>query len=834
MADTTSSASKTSLPLRVVKSIAFGGEIQEWSAEQVRFTEQARRASRRALWFLRTVERNSEEPLRTHAQKGAHTQLIAVRIPAAAECCDPTKAGSDCGYSGAREPFSTLVADWEKAIADLAPTTAPRSSKDLGAVEKNIVRFIRNSRPKSWFLSITYSYVPMLRRLMIQHMGLIVTLLIGLAVCGFVEAVRSILRNAARFTGFAFLVAIVPSLIMIGAGLLFYARRGKAAPWNLGGRVVHRFPISLEPEPWVPWHPEGYAGKIYFSLLIKVLLHMAIWIALGYVVYLATRFGGVDQVVLTIYLIVMLWAFVVLIGGALDFADMHSPSPLRWMMLAGVGVVAFVVVMLDSAPAEYAAIGVWVLLMALWSFRIRNHRTMGFPIALALVALIGAYFTDARQQEEVWRPQTTLDTAVTQADWPRGGQSDGPVVVMAASGGGSRAAIFTARTLEALEARTPLVAENLQAISSVSGGSLANAVYISRRLRRAGIIPDTSATCRATSVSDAVSRDFIQPTIIGLWHRGGRGMGIQNEWERCPVGLADISIVKLAQSWRQSTAPKAAFPLPLFNSTSLERNAVVISPLDQAFFTSSFDSSARGNDNEYRVLMQGDATGQTVPTWVFYRSGIYHLRDLSGGINAPLSRAVRASANFPFGFPLVEVEARKRLHYSTTAGRADLDSAPKMVHLTDGGALSNSGMWPLVPLLLNQRQKIGNNRGVLLIVVDASRMPVAGWTDRQRGLLGTILDKNPKGERLHLQMLEQLEAAYGGCFGYAYIGIEPKEEFNVYTTWALDRKSLAKVGVAFDSAWAKLEPQLKSEFERLRTCENNKRVPLRPRRVPLS
>ena len=74
---------------------------------------------------------------------------------------------------------------------------------------------------------------------------------------------------------------------------------------------------------------------------------------------------------------------------------------------------------------------------------------------------------------------------------------EGPVVLVAASGGGSRAAIFTAATLEALR-RTPLGmpldpdqavraesrkrtwADNVVLISSVSGGSLATAQYVHR------------------------------------------------------------------------------------------------------------------------------------------------------------------------------------------------------------------------------------------------------------------------------------------------------------------------------------------------------------------
>ena len=54
-------------------------------------------------------------------------------------------------------------------------------------------------------------------------------------------------------------------------------------------------------------------------------------------------------------------------------------------------------------------------------------------------------------------------------------------MIVAASGGGSRAAIYTAYTLERLHRDTPEVADHLQAVSSVSGGSLASAAYVARR-----------------------------------------------------------------------------------------------------------------------------------------------------------------------------------------------------------------------------------------------------------------------------------------------------------------------------------------------------------------
>jgi len=827
-------AEKADHPWRQVKESFGVSQAERWTVQQVQFSEGARMAARRALWFLRTVEVDSDAELCKHAQVNALEQLRNVHVPTGNELCQPGDDDTKCRYTGAIEPkFATLVATWGMLLEEVGPTKAC-SPSDLRVVEKGIARFIRRSRPLDPFIRFTYSFAPAIRQFLVQHFGLLATFVIGLAVCAGVEAVRSILMNEPRFTVIAFLAALAPlSILQIVQRWL--RARGQSAPWNLGGRVVHALPVSVEPERWIEWHPPGYSTRIYISLLIKLVLHVALWIFLGWVLATSIRLFDWDGVWLTVYLIVMLWALVVLLGGVIDFADMHSQSPLRWMMAGGAVVVLLAIVWTDSAPAAPLAIGAWLGLMAWWSFRVRNRKALSVPALIVFITVTAIGITDARQKDEIWHARVDSTNPLQPDEWPRGDRSSGPVMVLAASGGGSRAAIFTAKTLAALDS-SPEIAANLQAISSVSGGSLANAAYVSRRLRHSGVLKDSAGSGCEESLSSAVSRDFIQPTIMGIWQPGGRGQAIQREWDKCPVGLGNVSIDMLARVWRDSKArneTKAPFPIPLFNSTTLERNAVVISPLDQRFFSSGFDAEARSASNKYRHLGS--------PTWVFYRSGIYHLTDLTGSMDAPLSAAVRASANFPFGFPLVEVEAHKRLWYSTTmADTMSPDTAVRIVRLTDGGALSNSGMWPLVPLLVNQRDRIGDNRGVLMIVVDASRMPGVPWTDRQRGLLATLMDKNPKGERLHLQMIEQLVAEYGDCFGYVYVGIEPQPKYNVYTTWALDRGSLHVVDSAFASAWRVAGAQVKSEYARLQSCDNSrdprapKRSRLLPGRVPLS
>jgi predicted acylesterase/phospholipase RssA len=96
--------------------------------------------------------------------------------------------------------------------------------------------------------------------------------------------------------------------------------------------------------------------------------------------------------------------------------------------------------------------------------------------------------------------------------------------------------------------------------------------------------------------------------------------------------------------------------------------------------------------------------------------------------NPLLAEAVRASANFPFGFPLVNIETDKDIFFSPqiikiVENKKEDPQAMNQISLTDGGALSNSGMWSMYHLLMNNWRAL-EKRGVLLIIVDVGKMPV--------------------------------------------------------------------------------------------------------------
>jgi len=153
--------------------------------------------------------------------------------------------------------------------------------------------------------------------------------------------------------------------------------------------------------------------------------------------------------------------------------------------------------------------------------------------------------------------------------WPFPSLSSPPVVVVAASGGGSRAAVYAALTLQSLNRDLPDIAKQIQAISSVSGGSLANAVYISRLLRADGSRDDS-----LKDIVEATSHDFLWPTLFGALVPGRtRGEEIEKAWQDPPVGLGELTLGNLVKRWDEAQDRRDGippFPMPLFNTASLD------------------------------------------------------------------------------------------------------------------------------------------------------------------------------------------------------------------------------------------------------------------------
>ncbi len=172
-----------------------------------------------------------------------------------------------------------------------------------------------------------------------------------------------------------------------------------------------------------------------------------------------------------------------------------------------------------------------------------------------------------------------------------------PVFIIAAEGGGSRAAYWTGMALQKLYQQYPEAYTYTFAISSVSGGSLGAAMYLSSRRDLTGR-PDT------TALKKMVSKDFLTPVTSALLYpeliqkflpfpiQGfDRARWLEDSWARTYAisthqDTWDRSFLSL---WKQSDNP---LPLLFINSTKVETGQkILVSAVraDTTFFKDAID-----------------------------------------------------------------------------------------------------------------------------------------------------------------------------------------------------------------------------------------------------
>jgi hypothetical protein len=715
------------------------------------------------------------------------------------------------------------------------------------------------------------------------------TIIIALGLAGYIvfgmEAVNSLILNMGLWAAIPFGIALLPLFINKIFILSKYARTHIIPSWDVGGkphrswrklakepdRFFERWPRSLAepgigfPKPKVLidnlldliirlfWEP-----KYILDVIIKGQLQRLIWYLFGWItgaIFLSIwiSFKPEHTTYLTVLLIVILLYALILFARLIDFWDYLESKPIRFHLLL------YAVIGIFALAVEWGRL-FFILAFFSWAvwFTLRFLRRPGRPFRLvlavimfliSLVLIVGG----KTLQQAAWKEAADGNNWRNNIIWPLPGND--PVVVLAASGGGSRAALYTALTLEKLDeisvvcrkgklSSKCLFSDSLQAISSVSGGSLANAGYVARRL---------AGHSNLTNLKEAVSGDFILEILWGVIKLGSsRGDSLEKKWQgdkdlvrSCsadgPKGKSDddtptlgeegmalggICLSHLARKWRQAVEggeKRAPFPMPIFNAATLDSHDVVITPLPKEYYISAkfgYDARNLKEKNLYQIYPSS--------TWVYYRDGIYGLEDLMGqSYDSLLSSAVRASANFPFGFPLVALETTRPLflHPEWTkrcgktnpeSGKTDLESCyKKTVYLTDGGALSNSGLWSLFRLLINRSDNSLIKRGVLLIIVDASKMDEPEDPDKKIfALRKSISAQAPIGQYLHRTMFDLLQAIYGNGIAIAQIDLDPQKD-NIHTTWTLDSGTREDLEEIFKDQWSKINESLIKKWEYL-------------------
>jgi hypothetical protein len=697
---------------------------------------------------------------------------------------------------------------------------------DVEKLRQDLFDFLDQSSAERWLDRCQLQWLQSFLLFLRKHLAVFWAALLALAVIWKIEAVHSLLWNEGwRVLLPSALLALPMALPLLVAVRVRSKYPGTVPFWDIGGSSFRRIRYqALEPGRLIRRFDRRLRPSLPREIIAGQGMRLA-FLALVWVIALAIVCGrqvwfGASNTSVTLFLVLSHLYALLILSRIIDFWEFLDTRPIRFGLLLAATVV--LLSLLAGLGREFfiGAFTVAALAQALFP-RVRPRRRIawGLGLLLPVVILVSGRHT---LEKEAWKDGTRKWQRLEPGQWPwpaQTGEPEPPVVVVAASGGGSRAAVYAGLFFERLEKEHPEIARELQAVSSVSGGSLATAAYLTRRLERTSQdkeFGEADGEARARAVSglpEALSEDFIFPTLKGALMPGQtRSSAIEEAWREGPVHLGSYHLSDLAQEWQRARARGAThppFPIPLFNTATLDGHDLVVSPFARSLYTRpDLDEAARDlKSNPYRR----EASGRS--TWVYYRDGTYALEDLLPRFDPLLSSAVRASANFPFGFPLVRIQTREPLFFSPVDRKGE-----KRVYLTDGGALSNSGMWSLFNLLMRPEVvKELRRRGVLLLIVDANKMPSFRRLDLAfNSLVGTIEDQCPVGQRLHREMFDLLGTAYGDRIAVVQLDLVAQESYNVLTTWALDNASLKTLKKSFNQRWGEEEANLIASWNALR------------------
>jgi predicted acylesterase/phospholipase RssA len=229
----------------------------------------------------------------------------------------------------------------------------------------------------------------------------------------------------------------------------------------------------------------------------------------------------------------------------------------------------------------------------------------------------------------------------------------GPVIVVAAAGGGIQAAAWTAKVLGGLKDTNPEFANAVAAISGVSGGSVGTLHYLTTY---PAVRPDPVSACQgfqnATGDSlEGIAWGLVHPDFWRIafpWafaHVVDRGWALQRILAK-RSGATGLRLSDLAKA-----IDKGA-PAVLINSTMTESGAPMV------FASTQFPPPELA-------------------------AGVYDFHSVYGASDIDLATAVRLSATFPYVSP---------------AARPSAASVPAY-HFVDGGYYDNYGMAALIAWL---------------------------------------------------------------------------------------------------------------------------------------
>jgi hypothetical protein len=406
------------------------------------------------------------------------------------------------------------------------------------------------------------------------------------------------------------------------------------------------------------------------------------------------------------------WIFRRYFRGTLFTIDLAQLKPssftkfTRYWIKFSVVVIAVFTIWALSAPLIMGfAIGSGaIVFIALASFAVTGNaavyltRKQGFPLFISLLVLLAVWSLTPATDNHLVRslegqagenkPVESVPLGEALKNWSAKKQDSDPLIVVATSGGGSRAAYWTATVLGALQDANPKFSDRLFAISSVSGGSLGAIIFTN--LLASKITCDEwqflndlgHQTCFEAVGAKALSEDFLAPEITALlygdlmhqiffpyYRISDRARALEMGWERRFKEVVGNNL--MAEGFRDLWAKSdRLLPSLLLNGTHQETGRRMI--------TSNLDISADYFPDAFGFYEKLNGTKAAL------KSQKYYLRFAPGKISA--ATAAHNSSRFPYVSP------------AGTLGTGG--------HVLDGGYFENSGAQTLDELLNGIRAEL--------------------------------------------------------------------------------------------------------------------------------
>ncbi|MEA3291117.1 MAG: hypothetical protein U9Q71_02230 [Pseudomonadota bacterium] len=481
--------------------------------------------------------------------------------------------------------------------------------------------------------------------------------------------------------------AVVLSLALWYSARLLLGREFKCYPLDLNKTRLGR-----------KWLPRLLGGSVPLSIAMGFLL-------------VNTDAQAVKWILAAVYLILtvtLVWFFIVrrrlFLGGSstmidTQVAELEKPS--RAVIVVAVGLsfallISFLVwpvglPQMLGAPAifalGFAGIALFGSMVLTYAFLAKGQPT-GTALVLALAVAFG-FLNDNHwvRLDNDAEPLARRSVPAEQyrkwrVEHPGFGQIDGrePVILVAASGGGIRAAYWTASALASLEKRIDEktingFTNNLFAVSGVSGGSVGAATYAALRREQLATKKLGDMLGKAREV---LGKDFLSPVVAGLLFTD-----LAQRFIPIPIRRADRQRF-LEKAWEDAFGPrpnlfsdafaalydaeyKDRLPSLLLNTTVVDSGRrAIVSNIDVGGFTDTLD-----------LLQEGYSTQRL-----------------------KLSAAAGASARFTYVSPAGSLETHKG----------------KKMRVVDGGYFENSGAATAMDLLTALRRSGPDLFPILILI----------------------------------------------------------------------------------------------------------------------